>query len=339
MSTSDAELLVAVTRGPLTESVHRGHIAVSDSQGRLLAFAGNPHFYTFARSTAKLLQAIPLLEAEGAERLSLTDAETAIMCASHNGEPEHTRAAMSILAKAGLDVSALDCGPQEPMLKREADRLKYERVTASPIHNNCSGKHAGMLALASLMQVSTHQYTRPDHPVQQKMLRTISEMCGIPEERTELGVDGCGVPVFALPLAALAYGYARLGRPDGLPPKRAEACRRIVKAIRRSPFHVAGTERYDTSLVEITGGRIIGKMGAEGLYAATVPEKGIGIAIKVEDGAERALYPAATEALLQLGLLSGEEAKRLSPFHHPAVINRRDETVGHLQPSFRLIRN
>ncbi len=245
---------------------------------------------------------------------------------------------MSLLGKAGLGVSALDCGPQEPLLRREADRLKYEHVAAAPIHNNCSGKHAGMLALASLMQVSTHQYTHPDHPVQHKMLQTVSDMCGIPAERIELGVDGCGVPVFALPLAALAYGYARLGRPDDLAPKRAEACRRIIAAIRRSPFYLAGTDRYDTRLAELTAGRIIGKMGAEGLYAATVPELGIGIAIKVDDGAERALYPVATEALLQLGLLSEEEAERLAPFHRPDVVNRRHETVGRIQPVFRLIR-
>ncbi|MEK8131933.1 asparaginase [Paenibacillus filicis] len=336
MSNSASESLVAVTRGPITESVHRGHLAAVDSSGRLIACIGDAGFYTYARSTAKLLQAIPLLEMGGADQFLLTEAETALVCASHNGEPKHTITAASILAKAGLDVSALDCGPQEPLLKSEADRLKYEREPATPVHNNCSGKHAGMLALSRLMNVSTHQYTRPEHPVQQKMLQTVSDMCGIPASQIRIGVDGCGVPVFAMPLSSLALGYARLGNPDGLEPARADACRRILSAIGHEPFFLAGTDRFDTRLAEVTGGRIIGKMGAEGVFAATIPSEGVGLAIKLEDGAERALYPAAAEALLQLGFLSEAEAQLLEPFHRPYVVNRRGENVGRLEPVFRL---
>ncbi|TVY08729.1 asparaginase [Paenibacillus cremeus] len=333
-----SELLIEVTRGKLTECVHRGHIAVVDIQGRLLGSAGNPEFYTFARSTAKLVQAIPLLEAGGAERFTLTPEETALCCASHNGEPEHADTALAILHKLGLDESALHCGCHEPFYKPAADALKRSGQPLTQLHNNCSGKHAGMLALCACMEASIQEYTSPAHPVQQKMLHTVAEMCGVSPDSIQLGTDGCGVPVFAVPLSALALAYARLGCPDQLPERRAEACRAIVQAIRKAPYYVAGTERFDTRLVEVTQGRIIGKMGAEGVYALTVPERGIGLALKIEDGAERALYPTAVEALLQMELLSVEEAAQLAGFHQPIVPNRRDEAVGVIRPAFRLKR-
>ncbi|WP_426447267.1 asparaginase [Paenibacillus sp. S-38] len=330
--------LIEVTRGTLTESVHRGHIAVVDTAGSLIASAGSPDYYTYARSAAKLLQAIPLVESGGAARLGLTEAETALCCASHGGEPRHTEAARSLLAKAGCDESALRCGPQEPMYAPAADMLKAGGQPATALHNNCSGKHAGMLALAQVMGVSIHQYTDPGHPVQQKMLAAVADMCGVPQSGITLGTDGCGVPVFGVPIAALALAYARLGSPRGLPAERAEACRRIVESIRHQPYYVAGTARFDTALVEATGGRIIGKFGAEGVYAAAVPELGLGLALKIEDGAERAIYPAAAEALLQLGALRPEEAAKLAAFHRPPVYNRRGDIVGEIRPVFRLTR-
>ncbi|MCZ8520220.1 MULTISPECIES: asparaginase [Paenibacillus] len=334
-----SERLIEVTRGELTESVHRGHIAVVDTAGTLIASAGDPAYYTYARSAAKLLQAIPLVESGGAGQLGLTESETALCCASHGGEPGHTEAAKSMLAKAGCDESALRCGTQEPMFAPAADMLKAGGQPATALHNNCSGKHAGMLALAKVMNVSIDQYTDPQHPVQQKMLATVADMCGVPQNSITLGTDGCGVPVFAVPVSALAYAYARLGSPEGLPPQRAEACRRIVESIRHEPYYVAGTARFDTALVKATGGRIIGKFGAEGVYAASVPELGIGLALKIEDGAERAIYPAAAEALLQLGFLRPEEAERLTAFHRPAVLNRRGDTVGRIRPVFTLTRH
>lgn len=333
-----ADILVEVTRGGMVESRHRGHIAVMDYEGKLIASSGNPHYYTFARSAAKLLQAVPLLEAGGAERFGLNDAEIALSCASHSGEPLHTETALGLLGKAGLGESALHCGVQEPLYKPSADRLKEDGTVPSQLHNNCSGKHAGMLALARLLNVSTDQYTQPEHPVQRKMLKTVAELSGIPESSIALGTDGCGVPVFAMPLSALAFAYASIGRPDRLPASRAEACRRIVRAIRHQPYYVAGTDRFDTRLVEATSGRIIGKMGAEGVFAASVPELGIGLALKIEDGAERASYPAAAEALEQLDLLSPEELGRLKAYHQPPVPNRRGESVGVIRPVFRLHR-
>ncbi|CAG7622741.1 asparaginase [Paenibacillus allorhizosphaerae] len=337
-SSATAEILVEVTRGEMTESIHRGHMAVVDFRRHTIAFTGNPDYYTYARSTAKPIQAIPLIEAGGLERYALTPAELALCCASHNGESAHAETALALLRKAGFDESALSCGVHEPFYKPAAEAIKQSGLTVTPLHNNCSGKHAGMLALSALMQAPTQQYTASAHPVQIKMLQTVADMCGVPTESIGLGTDGCGVPVFALPLAALAYGYARLGNPEELPRPRADACRQIIGAIRTAPYYVAGTGRYDTRLIEVTGGRIVGKMGAEGVYALTVPQEGIGLALKIEDGSERALYPAATEALLQLGLLKSSEAEQLEPFHRPAVTNRRGETVGAILPVFRLQR-
>ncbi|WP_281887849.1 asparaginase [Paenibacillus sp. YYML68] len=333
---SDSAIIAVVRRGELVESLHRGHIVAVHASGQLAAWAGDPRYYTYARSTAKLLQALPLLEEGGVRRLGLTDAEIALVASSHNGEPAHTAAVASILHKAGLDVSALDCGAQEPLHKREADRLKHEHLACGDIHNTCSGKHAGMLALAVLMNESIYKYTSPNHPVQQKMLRIVSEMSGCPPQHITIGIDGCGVPVFGLPLAALAAAYAKLGKPDDLSPVRQEACRTLLEAIARAPYYIAGTGRFDTRLSEVTDGRVIGKMGAEGVYAATAPAAGLGLALKLEDGAERALYAAATEALLQLGLLTAAEAGALASFHRTDVVNRRGEVVGTIKPGFTL---
>lgn len=337
MHSFDKAALVEVSRGEVTESVHRGHIAAMDSRGKLIAYVGNPQHYGYMRSAAKLLQVIPLLEARGDEQFGLTEAETALCCASHSGEPAHVNTALSILNKLGLGESALECGPQEPMYKPAADVLKQEGLQPSQLHNNCSGKHAGMLALAKAMDVSIEQYTRLAHPVQQKMLHTVANMCGVPAESIKLGIDGCGVPVFAVPLASLAYAYARLGSPEELSPKRAAACRKIIQVICKHPYYVAGTDRFDTRLAEVTQGRIIGKMGAEGVYALTVPDRGIGVAVKIEDGAERALYPAAAEALMQLEAVTRKEADQLAEFHHPHVLNRRGEIVGVIRPAFQLL--
>lgn len=339
MPSHHAEILVEVTRGGMVESLHRGHIAVVDFNGKRIASAGNPDYYTFARSAAKLLQAVPLLESGGIERFDLTEEEIALCCASHNGEPQHVEAALGLLHKLGLGEGDLDCGKQDPYYKPAAERLSACSCSPSQLHNNCSGKHAGMLALARLLDAPTESYIAREHPVQRRMLSAVADLCGVEADSITLGTDGCGVPVFAVPVSALAYAYAGIGRPDRLAPERAEACRRIIQAIRRHPFYVAGTDRFDTRLVEVTRGRIIGKMGAEGIFAASIPEEGLGLALKIEDGAERASYPAAAEALRQLGLLSSSETQQLQSFLTPPVLNRRGDRVGELRPVFQLTRS
>lgn len=332
----NGEMNIHILRGPLTESRHIVHVAVMDINRKLLASAGDSCFYTFARSTAKLLQAIPLLEFGGAERLHLDDKQIALLCASHNGEDEHARLVDHTLHSMALNETALCCGIHEPFHEPTADRLKLANEPVSPLRNNCSGKHTGMLALAQLLHFSTQSYIEITHPVQQHMLHIIADMSCISTDKIALGTDGCGVPVFAMPLEALAYAYAQLGNPVNLSDSRAAACRRIIGAISREPFYLAGTDRFDTSLIEVTHGRIIGKMGAEGIFALAIPEKSWGIALKIEDGAKRALYPAVMETLIQLKLLHEHEIEALHSFYRPDIKNCHNEVVGSIQPVAKL---
>ncbi|MBP1996470.1 asparaginase [Paenibacillus eucommiae] len=328
--------IVHVNRGPLTESIHHGHIAVVNNQGRLLGQLGYAGFLTFARSTAKLLQAIPVIESGAADHYQLSDAEIALLCASHNGEAEHTTAAASILTKLQLNSDHLQCGIHEPWHVPTALRLRAAHSAPTPLHNNCSGKHCGMLTLAAHMNVSHENYLHAAHPVQQQMLNIISEMSGVERAHIKLGIDGCGVPVFGIGIDSLALAYAKLGCPGDLSTKRAAACNRIRRAISKHPHYLAGSDRFDTCLVQVTQGRIIGKMGAEGVFALAAADAGLGIAIKVEDGSERALYPTVVETLLQLDLLSLSELEALSAFHYPLLRNWQGTEVGSIRPQFRL---
>ncbi|MCC2683186.1 MAG: L-asparaginase [Paenibacillaceae bacterium] len=331
------EILVRVFRGELEECRHRGYIAATDSDCRILLQCGDPDYVTYARSCAKPLQAISVVEAVNNPKLS--DEEVAVICSSHNGEERHLAQVGSILSKIGGTTGQLMCGPHPPTHKETANKLQAQGIEPTSLHNNCSGKHAGMLALAAALGVPAQNYHLHEHPVQQRMLETVAQMAGIAGERIILSVDGCGVPVFGLPLARLASAYALLGTPDErFPAERADACRRIVAALRSHPFLLAGTDRFDSALIEATGGRIIGKMGAEGVFALTIPGERFGLALKIEDGALRALYPAVVEALRQAGALSQEELTRLQRYHRPAVRNWRNEIVGSIEPDFTLHR-
>ncbi|WP_246067047.1 asparaginase [Paenibacillus koleovorans] len=329
--------LARVTRGPLTESQHRGHAAVVDRSGHLLAGLGDPMLVTFARSSAKPLQAIPVVESGAAEAYRLGPDELALLCASHNGEPAHIQAVERLLKQMGVTVHDLGCGPHYPYYEPEADRMKASGERPTRLHNNCSGKHSGMLALALRLGAPLEGYMAPEHPVQRHMLEAVAAMSGVPAASIALGTDGCGVPVFGLPLAALARAFAVFGRPDGLVPETREAaCRQLLGALRAAPFYLAGTGRFDTRLIEATGGRLVGKMGAEGVFAVSAPERGEALAVKVEDGAQRALYPAVVEALRQLDWLTAAELEALREFHTPPVRNWAGDQVGAIVPDLDL---
>ncbi|WP_166238145.1 asparaginase [Paenibacillus turpanensis] len=330
--------LVSVLRGPLRESMHSGRVAVVHSSGALVASAGDPKDPMFARSTAKLLQVIPVLVSGASERFGLEDQDIAVACASHNGEPVHVEAVTKLLEKAGISQDQLQCGPHAPYHKPTAVRMREHGTPFTSLHNNCSGKHAAMLTLSAFLGAKDENYMDPSHPVQQYMLKTVAAMSGEEAADIPLGIDGCGVPVFAMPLQKLALAYARLGRPDSLPEGYAAACGRILRALRSHPHLLAGDDRFDTALIRATGGRLIGKMGAEGVFAVTVPDEGLGIAVKVEDGSLRALYPAVVEALRQLQLLSGREYEALAGFHSPLLHNWRGDAVGRIEPCFTLDR-
>ena len=272
-------------RGDLVDQIHRGHIAVTDHTGKILWKLGDPECLTFARSSAKPLQAIPVAESGALEHYGITPQELAVICSSHNGEPFHVKAVESILHKAGLSPDQLCCGAEYPMYVPAEDALKIAGIPRAPIYCDCSGKHAGMLITARHFGESLENYTALEHPVQQRILSVFAEMCGVETSEVHLAVDGCGVPVHALPLYRLAQGYARMSLPTLFAPTRATVIRRITSAMTAHPEMVAGTDRICTQLMAAFGDRIFCKSGASAFYAVGIKDKGIGIALKMEDGA------------------------------------------------------
>ncbi|MCM3765064.1 asparaginase [Neobacillus niacini] len=330
--------LINVTRGNLIESVHYGHIAVVDAKGQLLYYAGNPNAVVFARSSMKPIQAIPVVETGAAEHYKLSAADLSLCCASHNGEKMHTDRVLSILARAGLGETCLKCGTHPPRWEERYIELIREGKEVTPLFNNCSGKHTGMLVTAKHMDEPLENYYELDHPVQQRILAAVSEMTEYPKEKIEIGIDGCGVPVHGLPLEKIAYGYARLANPKGLPEKRSEAIKRVTKAMVNAPEMVGGTDRFCSDFMRVGQGRFIGKVGAEAVYTIGDLETGLGIAIKIEDGNSRAVYPAAVEVLKQLNLLTEGQIGQLMSHYRPQLRNARKEVIGELVADFQLQR-
>jgi L-asparaginase II len=341
------EPLVEVTRGSLTESRHRGHIAVLDSANEVRAFLGVPETVTYLRSSAKPFQTLPLVASGAADHFNLTPQEIAVACASHNGEPIHTEAVASILHKIGLEASALKCGVHEPFSKEVTQALRERGERPNVLQNNCSGKHAGMLALALYLKAPVETYDQPDHPVQLTIGRTVARFSGVPIEDIAVGTDGCGAPVFGITVRAMALMYARLVSP---PPEfdetTREACRRIVNAMREHPEMIGGgsatEQRLDTEMMRAGRGRLISKIGAEGVYTVGVlPSErwpqGLGLALKIEDGEDRRARPTVViESLRQLGVLEGEALEALAPYASFPIRNHRGERVGEVRASFEL---
>ncbi|MFW6076630.1 MAG: asparaginase, partial [Hyphomicrobiales bacterium] len=279
-------VLVHVTRGGMVESRHRGSFAVSDANGSLAAALGEIAEPVYPRSAIKAFQALPMVEM-AADRFGFTDADIALACASHSGEPNHVRLVQSMLAKAGLSEADLECGFHWPYDGDAQRALAAAGERPGAVHNNCSGKHAGMLALALALGASTRGYTAASHPVQRTIAATLHELCGIDPDGQPCGIDGCSVPTWALPLAAQAHGFARFASGAGLSPDRQRAARRILAAVRAHPFNVAGSERFCTRLMQAVP-RAFVKTGAEGVFCGCVPHAGFGLALKCDDGAGRA---------------------------------------------------
>jgi L-asparaginase II len=319
---------VVVTRGGHFESRHRVHAAVVDAQAGLLGGARDARLVVPWRSCAKPFQIMPLLAAGGVETLGWGDDQIAIACASHGGEPEHVEIVAGMLADIGLEEGDLVCGPHEPMARRGARALRDAGRPPTRLHNNCSGKHAAMLARAKLAGWPTKGYETLSHPVQESCLGTVAAWTGVPRDGIRSAVDGCGVVVFILPLHGMASAWARLARDamggDDIPG-------RIVRAMQARPFLVGGTDRFDTILTGETGGRILSKIGAEGVHCAAIVERGIGVAIKVEDGATRAQYPALLRILQSLDALPDPLPPRLAELARPPVRNTRGEVVGEIR--------
>jgi L-asparaginase II len=323
------DLDVVATRGTILESRHRVHAAVADESGELIGAAGDPSLVTAWRSCAKPFQSASFVAAGMLDAAAWGDDELALACASHAGEPEHVALAMRMLESLGLEEGDLACGPHEPLSKRGSKLLKESGEPPSRLHNNCSGKHAAMLAHAVRSGTGALGYERVAHPVQQSGLAMVSLWTGIPTNKLLVGVDGCGVITFGLPLEAMARAFGRFAAAaDG----GEEVPQRVLEAMRSRPFLVGGSDRFDTILLEEAQGEVIAKVGAEGVHCVAIPAMRVGFAIKVEDGAQRAQYAAVIRLLQYLGVLPDELSPRLSSFARSPVVNTRGETVGELAP-------
>lgn len=324
---------VEVLRGGFVESMHRVSVAVVDAGGALRAHVGAADGAVFARSAVKPVQAVPLVTDGAADRFGWGSPELALACASHSGEARHVETARSMLSSLGLEEDALACGAHAPFSAAAARELRERGEKPSRLHNNCSGKHAGMLAFAAAHGWPLRGYHHAEHPVQLRMLQEVSHWSGIGTDRIDVAVDGCGVATFSLPLRALALTFARLAlaaHAKDTPPAR------LIHAMTQYPELVGGTDRLCTELMRVTRGRIFAKVGAEGVYCAGVPGAEIGVALKVEDGAKRAAEPALIEVLRLLGLLTDEDMAELERYARPDVMNTRGETVGSLRARIEL---
>lgn len=326
-------VVVEITRGDLVESRHRGALAVVDRTGSTVVGLGDIAAPVYPRSAIKLMQALPLVETGAAGRFGLTDAEIALAVSSHNGEPEHVAAARSILAKAGLSEADLECGPQLPA--RDEDRC-FLRARGEPprrIHNNCSGKHAGMLAAAVHLGLDPRGYVRRDHPLQLRIQAIMAEMTGADLTIGHCGIDGCSVPTWAAPLEGWARAFARVATGRDLAADRRGAVERIRRAVAAHPFMVAGSGRFCTRVMEATGAAAFVKTGAEGVFCAALPDRGLGIALKIDDGASRAAETLMAAVLSELGGLEGPARSAVAALARQPITDRNGTPAGEMRAS------
>lgn len=347
--------VLELTRGQIVESTHSGAIAVVDTHGNLLASYGDPKTVAFLRSSAKPFQVLPFVETGGVRHFGMNVKELALACASHEGSDEHVSVAKSILLKAGLDERYLQCGSHLPGDPEVFKRLIRNNETPTPIRNNCSGKHSAMLAHAKMRAWPLEDYLDFDHPLQQAILASFAEMCLLPPNQVQLGIDGCSAPNFAVPLYNAALAFARLTDPQELTETRSKACQDITTAMTVHPEMVSGPGEFDCRLMQVGAGKIVCKRGAEGYQAigllpgATSPvSPGIGIALKIMDGdlgqrkpnlaAYSRVRPAVVlEILKQLGALNEAQLRELMDFGPSKLVtNHRGLVVGESRPTFTL---
>ena len=341
MTTAHPDLVHAL-RGSALESLHRGSLAIVDADGGLRLALGDVDSPVFPRSACKVLQALPLVASGAADAFGLSDEELALACASHGGEPRHIAAAAAILAKAGLDANALECGTHWPSFDGALKALARSGAEPGALHNNCSGKHAGFVCVGCLMARAAgaepaefvRGYLQPGHPVMREVTAALATVTGADLDHAPVGTDGCSIPTFAIPLRQLARGFARVATGLGLSAEHARAALRLRQAVARAPFFVAGSGRFDTRVMERLGQRVFCKVGAEGVFCAALPVQGLGVAIKVDDGnnsrAAEVVMAAVIEALLPLDEPERHFMRGLSDL---PLINWNRIEVGRLQAS------
>jgi L-asparaginase II len=328
-----------VTRGDVVESRHHGAIAVVGADGQLMTSAGDPNLVAFIRSSAKPFQAVPVVESGAADHYGFTREELAICCSSHNAEPWQQALVNGVLAKIGLEPTALRCGVKQPFDEREAAKTTLGHVPETPLQCECSGEHAGMLAACVRLGFPLDSYLERDHPLQRRILSLVANAMAMPEAEIVLATDGCGIPTFAAPVRAFATAYAALASSvdasaDADP--ATSALRRLASAMADHPRHIAGSGELDTDLIDVSHGRIIAKLGAEGVVCLAVPGQRLGIAIKIGDGFRRACAPVTIAALDQLGLLTDSERAELNRRQPSTIPTFVGEPVGEMKPAFQL---
>jgi L-asparaginase II len=332
-----AERAVEIRRGERVESVVRADAAVVDSTGHVVAWFGHPERETYWRSAAKPFQALPVVTSGAAARYGFTEEDLAIICASHGGEPAQVERVATLLARIEARPEDLICGVHPPSTRRYADALIRAGEAPSVLHNNCSGKHTGMLTLARQLGAPLQGYHEPDHAVQREIRRTVALFTGVTDPaEIPVAVDGCGVPVFYLPVVRMAYAYARLVDPRGVPDAEAEAARLLAEAIRRHPDLISGEGRLEVLLGEATDHRVTAKGGAEAVFCLGIPDRGLGIAVKIDDGTPRTMSVIVAQILLELDVLPADANGRLAEMARPAIKNYAGRVVGEMVPVFRL---
>jgi L-asparaginase II len=323
-----------VYRGGVIENRHNISIAIVNSENKLIASSGNPELQAHLRSSAKPFQVQALFQSGAAEKFAFTDKEIALACASHSGTPEHTSVAQGMLAKLGLDVFALACGVHMPVDKVERVRLERSSEKPTALHNNCSGKHSGMLAVAKMLNAPTEGYEKSDHPVQQLNFQIMRELSGVQD--IPFGIDGCSVPVFILPLDKAAWMFAQLANPASAPEKYRDGLEQAFNAMKTHPDMVAGEGEIDTVLMQQIPG-LVCKQGADGYYGISLRETKygpLGVTLKVEDGSTAAREPAVIRTLELLGVLSEDNTL---PWKRPVIRNHRKIETGYLEADINLI--
>lgn len=324
-------VLINVTRSGVVESTHRGAACVMDSEGEIVLATGDINRPILPRSAIKPLQAIPFIESGAADVWKCSAEEIALACASHNADPIHLRTAQGWLHRLDLPESALACGPHLPLGHMSAVRMEASGETPTRLHNNCSGKHLSMITTALHMKEPVDGYTKPDHPVQQRIRETLYEMTGVDLANAPVTVDGCTAPCWGIPLSAIARGFARFADTRGLPIPRQSAVRRLKVAIAIHREMVAGQDRFDTALMTRKNQALVIKTGAEGVYAAALPNFGLGIALKIDDGTRRAAEVAVAAILRYLEALDDTDWAALKPFVDPPIRSTAGDIVGNLE--------
>ncbi len=326
-------VLVEVLRGATVESRHRGAVAVVDADGGVALGIGDVERPVFPRSAVKAIQALPLVESGAADAYGFGRRELALACASHSGEPEHAALAAAMLERAGLDAGALECGAHWPSRQEAALDLARQGKRPTALHNNCSGKHAGFLCTCRHAGLGHRGYVAIGHEIQQGVRDAMEAVTGAAHGVENCGTDGCSIPTYAVPLKSLARGFARMATGVGLGETRARAAKRLIDACMAEPFLVAGTDRLDTRLMRAAGGRVMVKIGAEGVYCGAIPELGLGIALKCDDGAARAAEVMIAAVVARL--LPSEDAlsAMIGDMARPVMANWNGIAVGALRPA------